>query len=133
MRKGRRSHWQGARDQSTLWSVASSGLADAATVHGTQKPVECMRRPLVNNSAPGQAVYDPFLGSGTTLIAAEIEGRTCLGLELDPAYCDVIVTRWQAFTGREAVLEGDGRSFAAVAGERCYKQEMETDDAEPRA
>jgi DNA modification methylase len=57
-----------------------------------------MRRPILNNSSPGQAVYDPFLGSGTTLIAAEMEGRFCLGLELSPAYVDVIVKRWQAFT-----------------------------------
>ena len=67
--------------------------------HGTQKPVECMRRPIVNNSRPGQAIYDPFLGSGTSLIAAEMSGRICYGLELNPAYVDVIVRRWQVFTG----------------------------------
>ena len=60
-------------------------------------------------------VYDPFLGSGTTLIAAEMEGRTCYGLELSPAYVDVIVQRWQEFTGGVATLESDGRAFPATA------------------
>ena len=81
-------------------------------MHGTQKPVEAMRRPMLNNSSPGQAVYDPFLGSGTSVIAAETCGRTCLGLELDPAYVDVIVERWERFTGGTARLDGDGVSFA---------------------
>jgi DNA modification methylase len=77
----------------------------------SQKPVECMRRPILNNSSPGQAVYEPFMGSGTTLIAAETTGRVCLGLELNPAYVDVAVERWQRFTGKAAVLEGSGDSF----------------------
>ncbi len=62
-------------------------------------------------------VYGPFLDSGTSLIAAEISGRICYGLELSPAYADVIVTRWQNLTGREATLAGDGRSFSAVKDE----------------
>lgn len=102
VRKGAKSHWQGARDQSTLWSVAPAGTEDAATPHGTQKPVEAMRRPIVNNSARADAVYEPFCGSGTTLIAAETVGRICFAMELDPAYCDVIVQRWEAFTGQAA-------------------------------
>ena len=115
VKKGGRSHWQGARDQSTLWSIAPAGAEDAATPHGTQKPVEVMRRPIVNNSERGDLVYEPFCGSGTTLIAAETVGRSCLALELTPAYCDVIVQRWQAFTGQAAVLDGDGGSFDDVA------------------
>jgi DNA modification methylase len=111
-------HWSGDRKQTTLWQIASHGQ-DAETVHGTQKPVECMRRPIVNNSSPGQAVYEPFSGSGTTLIAAEMEGRACHALELSPAYVDVAVTRWQAFTGQQAVLDGDGRSFAEIAALRA--------------
>jgi DNA modification methylase len=87
-------------------------------VHGTQKPVECMRRPMLNNSSPGQAVYEPFSGSGTSIIAAETCGRHCYAVELDPPYVDVAVLRWQAFAGREAVLESDGRSFAAVQAAR---------------
>ena len=77
-----------------------------------------MRRPIVNNSAPGQPVYDPFLGSGTTMIAAEMEGRACLGIELAPEYVDVIVRRWQDFTGEKATLESDGKTFDEIAQDR---------------
>ena len=86
-----------------------------------QKPVECMRRPILNNSSPGQAVYEPFMGSGTTLIAAETTGRVCLGIELNPAYVDVAVERWQRFTGTTAVLEGSGESFSDVRGHAAPK------------
>ena len=114
-------HWSGDRKQTTLWSIPS-GDQDADTVHGTQKPVECMRRPMLNNSSPGQAVYEPFCGSGSSLIAAETTGRVCHAVELDPAYVDVALLRWQAFTGKEAVLEGDGRSFAALRADRAADQ-----------
>jgi DNA modification methylase len=87
-------------------------------VHGTQKPVECMLRPILNNSARGDAVYEPFAGSGTTIIAAEKAGRRCVAMEIEPRYCEVIVTRWQNFTGNQAVLEGDGRTFEAITDER---------------
>ncbi len=125
VRKGTRSHWQGARDQSTLWSIAPAGAEDAATPHGTQKPVEAMRRPIVNNSERGEQIYEPFCGSGTTLIAAETVGRRCLAMELDPAYCDVIIRRWQEFTGKPAVLDGEDRVFddiAAARGVPCNPQ-----------
>jgi DNA modification methylase len=119
VRRGATGHWQGARDQTTLWQVAMVGAADdAETVHGTQKPLECMRRPIVNNSAPGEAVYDPFLGSGTTLIAAELTGRVCVALEIDPRYCDVTIERWQRLTGSDAILDGDGRRFADLKNQR---------------
>ena len=110
-------HWAGDRKQTTLWQIGNRDQ-DAETVHGTQKPVECMRRPILNNSSPGQAVYEPFMGSGTTMIAAETTGRVCLGIELDPAYVDVAVERWQRFTGKVAVLDGDGRGFAELGDER---------------
>jgi DNA modification methylase len=110
-------HWTGDRKQTTLWTIASGGQ-DSETSHSTQKPVECMRRPMQNNSNPGQAVYDPFLGSGTTLIAAETTGRVCMGMELEPRYVDVSVRRWQAFTGMTACLLGDGRSVDVIAAER---------------
>ncbi|MBS8228333.1 site-specific DNA-methyltransferase [Vannielia litorea] len=110
-------HWSGDRTQSTLWNIPSRDQ-DATTVHGTQKPVECMRRPMLNNSSPGQAVYEPFSGSGTSLIAAESCGRHCYAVELNPGYVDVAVLRWQAFTGQEAILNADGRSFDQVAAER---------------
>ncbi len=110
-------NWTGDRKQTTLWTI-SSREQDAETVHGTQKPVECMRRPILNNSSPGETVYEPFLGSGTTLIAAETSGRVCLCVELDALYVDVAVRRWQVFTGRAATLGDDGRSFDAVAASR---------------
>ncbi|EAQ34123.1 DNA methylase N-4/N-6 [Nitrobacter sp. Nb-311A] len=110
------SHWSGDRKQSTLWTI--NAREDGGHGHGTQKPVECMRRPIENNSSPGQAIYEPFSGSGTTIIAAEMTGRSCSAIELDPAYVDVAVLRWQAFTGQAATLEGDGRPFINVAGER---------------
>lgn len=104
VRKGATGHWGGDRKQTTVWHVPARD--DAGHGHGTQKPVECMRRPIENNSSPGQAVYDPFLGSGTTLIAAEQTGRVCYGMEIDPVYVDVIVRRWEEFTGKKAVLNG---------------------------
>jgi DNA modification methylase len=117
VRNGAKGHWAGDRKQTTLWSIPSRDQ-DADTVHGTQKPVECMRRPIENNSSPGQAVYEPFSGSGTTLIAAEMTGRACHAVELSPAYVDLTVLRWQAFTGQEARLEGSGMSFAEVSAQR---------------
>ncbi|MCW5750220.1 MAG: site-specific DNA-methyltransferase [Alphaproteobacteria bacterium] len=119
VRKGANGHWQGARDQSTLWTIGSGGDEDEATTHGTQKPVECMRRPIVNNSRRGDLVYEPFAGSGTTIVAAESTGRACLALEIDPRYCDVIVERWQAFTGSSAILDGEGRTFGDLKDERA--------------
>lgn len=101
--------WTGDRKQSTLWEIDKPRKSE--TGHSTQKPVECMRRPIVNNSAPGDFIYDPFLGSGTTLIAAEATSRICLGLELNPVYVDVIVKRWQDFTGMEAVHAITGEKF----------------------
>jgi DNA modification methylase len=117
VRNGATGHWAGDRKQTTLWTI-SSRAQDADTVHGTQKPVECMRRPIENNSSPGQAVYEPFSGAGTTIIAAETSGRACHAVELSPAYVDVAVLRWQAFTGQQAQLEGGGASFAAIAQRR---------------
>ncbi|MGC4026246.1 MAG: site-specific DNA-methyltransferase [Mesorhizobium sp.] len=102
VRKGRSGHWAGDRKQSTIWPILHQ---KSETGHGTQKPVECMRRPILNNSNPGQSIYDPFLGSGTTIIAAEMTGRSGFGLEISPAYVDVCVRRWEAFTGETAVRE----------------------------
>ena len=104
------------RTQTTVWEIANNNpfgnrQREPSWGHGTQKPVECMRRSIVNNSRPGQTIYDPFLGSGTSLIAAEMTGRICQGLELNPAYVDVVVRRWQLFTGRAAMHQASGRSF----------------------
>ena len=116
MRVGKAGQWQGDRKQTTVWEIANNNpfgnrQREQSWGHGTQKPVECMRRPIVNNSRPGQLVYDPFLGSGTSLIAAEMTGRTCIGLEINPAYVDVILRRWQDFTGRTAIHQASGQSF----------------------
>jgi DNA modification methylase len=115
-------NWTGDRKQTTLWSI-SNKEQDAETVHGTQKPVECMRRPILNNTSPGEAIYEPFLGSGTTLIAAETVKRTCFAVELSPVYVDVAVRRWQAFTGKKAALLVDGRLFDVVAAESSQASE----------
>ncbi|MFN3624484.1 MAG: site-specific DNA-methyltransferase [Hyphomicrobium sp.] len=117
VRKGATGHWQGARDQTTLWTIGT-GENDEATEHGTQKPVECMRRPIVNNSAKGELVYEPFAGSGSTLIAAESVGRVCLAMEIDPRYCDVIIGRWQRYAQGKGTLADDGRTFDALRDER---------------
>lgn len=109
----KKGNWTGDRKQTTLWTIPTGGQ-DAETNHSTQKPVECMRRPMLNNSDPGQAVYEPFLGSGTTLIAAQSTGRVCYGLEIDPLFVDVAIRRWQAFTGEAAHRLRDGESFAAA-------------------
>jgi DNA modification methylase len=77
-----------------------------------------MRRPMLNNSSPGQAVFEPFMGSGTTLIAAETTGRVCYGIELNPTYVDVAIERWQAFTGKEAVLAESGETFGTLKSQR---------------
>lgn len=116
VRKGATGHWSGDRKQSTLWQIDKPQKSE--TGHSTQKPVECMKRPIENNSSPGQAVYEPFSGSGTTIIAAEMTGRSAHAIELNPAYVDVAIKRWQDFTGKQAVLEGDGRSFDEISKER---------------
>jgi DNA modification methylase len=109
-------NWTGDRKQTTLWTIAQND-EDTETAHGTQKPAECMRRPMQNNSMPGDTVYEPFSGSGTTLIAAETIGRVCLAVELDPRYVDMAVRRWQAFTGKQATRSSDGVPFdSASAG-----------------
>jgi DNA modification methylase len=106
----KKGNWTGDRKQTTLWTIPTGGQ-DAETKHSTQKPAECMRRPMLNNSDPGQAVYEPFLGSGTTLIAAQSTGRVCYGVEIDPLFVDVAIRRWQAFTGEAAHRLRDGGSF----------------------
>jgi DNA modification methylase len=90
------------RTQTTLWQIDKPQKSE--TGHSTQKPVECMARPMRNHEA--ELIYDPFLGSGTTLIAAEQLGRKCYGMEISPQYCDVIVKRWETLTGRQAERRG---------------------------
>jgi DNA modification methylase len=91
VRKGKNAKWRGGRKQTTVWEVANlnpfggdGASENEATGHATQKPVKIMRRPILNHTRPREACYDPFLGSGTTLIAAESIGRCCYALEIDP-------------------------------------------------
>lgn len=101
----------------TVWKAASpkaiySNSQEEKVDHPTQKPVELMRRAIVNHTQRGESVYEPFCGSGTTLIACETEGRRCFGLEIEPKYCDVIIARWEKLTGKTAALESS-RATAA--------------------
>jgi DNA modification methylase len=116
VRRGAAGHWSGGRKQTTLWQIDKPQKSE--TGHSTQKPVECMKRPIENNSSPGQAVYEPFSGSGTTIIAGEMTGRHIYAVELNPAYVDVAVTRWQNFTGATATLEETGETFVEVMARR---------------
>ena len=117
-KKGRKKGcWASDRKQTTLWKIDKPQKSE--TGHSTQKPVECMKRPIDNNSSPGQAVYEPFSGSGTTIIAAEMTGRMCHAIELSPTYVDVAVKRWQSFTGKTATLEATGQTFVEL--ETCRK------------
>ena len=86
------------------WEIASTIEDGASGIHPTQKPVELNRRPILYHTSPGDLIYEPFSGSGTALIAAEMTGRRCYALELSPAFCDVAVRRWENFTGKTAVL-----------------------------
>lgn len=117
VKKNRTGHWAGDRKQSTVWDIDEQKKSE--TGHSTQKPVECMARPIRNNSSPGQAVYEPFAGSGTTLIAAELEGRVCHAIEIEPKYSDVIIQRFQKTFGARAVRESDGVAYDNIAFEKA--------------
>jgi DNA modification methylase len=108
--EGGKHHWCGDRDQSDVWQIKKPHKND---LHPTMKPVELVERAIRNSSRPGNSVMDPFGGSGTTLIAAEKTGRIARLIELDPKYVDVIVRRWQDWTGKQATRESDGVAFDA--------------------
>jgi DNA modification methylase len=110
--EGAQRHWCGDRDQGDVWQIKKPQRND---LHPTMKPVELVERCLRNSSRPGDVVLDSFGGSGTTLIAAHKSGRRARLMELDPKYVDVIVRRWQTWSGEQAVREADGVPFDAVA------------------
>ena len=114
VRKGSTADWIGPNNESTLWKIRSAGEADRTTIHGTQKPIECMARPIRNHGKRGDAIYEPFAGSGSTIIAAEQLGRRCFAVELDPHYCDIIVERWQKFADKSATMEGYNHLYDQV-------------------
>ena len=109
--EGAQRHWCGDRDQGDVWNIKKPQKND---LHPTMKPVELVERAIRNSSRPGNVVLDPFGGSGTTLIAAEKSGRMARLIELDPKYVDVIVRRWQDWTGKQATRESDGALFDLV-------------------
>jgi DNA modification methylase len=100
--EGKQRHWCGDRDQGDVWNIKKPAKND---LHPTMKPVELVERCIRNSTKPGQTVLDPFGGSGTTLIAAEKSGRVARLMELDPKYVDVIVRRWEDWTGAKAICE----------------------------
>ena len=112
--EGAQRHWCGDRDQGDVWNIKKPQKND---LHPTMKPVELVERAIRNSSRPGNVVLDPFGGSGTTLIAAEKSGRLARLIELDPKYADVIVRRWQDWTGKQATREADGVAFDQAASD----------------
>ena len=111
---GAKHFWCGDRDQGDVWNIKKPQKND---LHPTMKPVELVERAIRNSSRPGNTVLDPFGGSGTTLIAAEKSGRLARLIELDPKYVDVIVRRWQDWTGKQATREADGVAFDQAASD----------------
>ncbi|MGD0301724.1 MAG: DNA modification methylase [Bryobacteraceae bacterium] len=112
---GEKDSWYGDKSQSTLWTEKKPA---ANRLHPTMKPVELIERALRNSSKAGDIVVDLFGGSGSSLIACERRERSARLMELDPKYADVIVQRWEKYTGKAANLEGDGRTFAEITAER---------------
>ena len=109
----------GERNQTTVWEIGSVSIQERKDFnHSTPKPVELFRRPILKHLKRNEIAYEPFAGSGPQFIAAEMTERRCFGLELEAAYCDCIVTRWQNLTGKNATLEGEGRTFAEIKAER---------------
>jgi DNA modification methylase len=106
---GQKHFWCGARNQTDLWPFKRSS---SSTLHPTMKPVELIAKAIENSSKKDNIVLDSFAGSGSTVIACEKTSRKCRAMELDPKYCDVIVRRWQDFTGKEATLADTGATFA---------------------
>lgn len=113
VRHGAQASWRGDRAQSTVWAVPNlnpfGGMRtaeDAVTGHSTQKPVRLFEIPILNHTTSTDKIYDPFVGSGTALIAAQKTGRPCYAMDLDPQYVQVAVTRWESFTGQRAVRVG---------------------------
>jgi DNA modification methylase len=105
VRKGKKSNWHGDRTQSTVWEVKNlnphgGNKDEKQTGHSTQKPVELMRRPILNHTERADVIYDPFLGSGSSMISAEQTERVCYGIDIDPKYVDVAIIRWQQQSGR---------------------------------
>jgi len=111
------------RTQTTVWQIDREGNYQ----HPTQKPVALISRALRNSTVRGDCVLDPFVGSGTTVIACEQLGRRCFAMEIEPRYCDVVVERWETYTGKKAELVRE-RSRAAEEVTRSDDQDQTPSD-----
>lgn len=128
-------------ENSTIWAClspkfimgGSKGIGDDKQDHPTQKPVELSRKAIQNHTRRGEIVYDPFLGSGSCLAAAELSGRICYGLEIEPRFVDLIVTRWQSLVGQQATLDGSGATFEHVKQGRLLEAATPPALSEPAA
>ena len=123
---------RGGRDRTNVWEYPGANRRGSSAnamlhLHATPKPLELCQDAILDFTNRGDTVLDPFLGSGTTLIAAHRSGRRCLGIELDPKFVDVAVRRWEAETGREAILAGTDLTFAQVAQMRLESGDDESD------
>lgn len=118
-RRGHMPAWHGNKSQTSVWDDLRHEGGDHE--HPTQKPIELFERPILNHTKRGDAIYEPFAGSGSQIIAAEMTGRACHAIEIEPRYVDVGCRRWMAFTGQSATLEADGRTFAAIEAERLFR------------
>ena len=114
-KEGSKHFWCGARDQGDIWFVDKPTVND---LHPTMKPVALVERAINNSSKTRDIVFDCFGGSGTTMIACEKTGRSARLIELEPKYCDVIVRRWQEFSGKQATLNGTKKTFSSVEKKR---------------
>ena len=118
-RGNRMSPGRHGRNRSSVWTYPGintfgAGRADALAMHPTVKPVALVADAMRDCTSKGDVVLDPFLGSGTTLMAAEKIGRRARGLEYEPTYVDVAIQRWEAFTRSDAILDVDGRTFGKI-------------------
>lgn len=118
-RKGDQPQHDGVHEHDSVWEIDFDGKArSAGAEHPTAKPVKLFLRPIKKHTSPGDVIFEPFSGSGSQLIAAEQSGRRCRAIEISPPFVDVAIRRWEKATGKDAVLQGDGRTFTDVTVER---------------
>jgi DNA modification methylase len=123
VRKDRAASWLGGRKQNTVWEIEVDKIADLSEKHPTQKPTDLYIRAIENHTCVLEPVYDPFGGSGSCIIACEKTNRTGLSIELDPKFCDVIIRRWENFTGKEAINE-NGQTFRTISQMRASSNDF---------
>ncbi len=124
-RKGDQPEHDGVHDHDSVWEIDFDGKArSTGAEHPTSKPVELFVRPLKKHTRPGDVVFEPFSGSGSQIIAAQKTGRRCRAIEISPPFVDVSIRRWQSATGKEAMRDGDGRTFTEIAAERDAVNDM---------